>query len=103
MEIFVLPGSGEMTGPRFPREKSMSRYRSATTFFIELPLPPVRPPRGEHSNDVGLPIRVHNDEQVRLVAQAQGHEPLFSHGIGILTGQREGVFQDVTASAKPIP
>src|ERR1700730_2048039 len=99
MDILVLPGSSLTTGPRLPREKSILRYGSAATFLIELPLSLVRPPRGEHSEDVRLPIRVHNHQEIRLVAQAQGHEPLFVDGIGILTGQCKGVLQD---SSRPI-
>jgi hypothetical protein len=33
-EIFVLPGSGLITAPRFACEKSISRYFSAAIFFI---------------------------------------------------------------------
>src|SRR5437870_12810082 len=94
MDIFVLPGSGLMTEPRLPPAKSILRYGSAATFLIKLPLSPVRPPRGEHSDDVRLTIRVHNHQEIRLVAHPQGHEPLFIDGIGIFTGQGERVVQD---------
>src|SRR5439155_6815499 len=94
IEIFVLPGSGLTTGPRFAREKSMLRYLSATTFFIRLPLTLVRLPRGDHADDVRLHVCVYDNQQLRQIAQAQRHKPLLLDSIGILLSKGEGVFQD---------
>src|SRR5262245_56415111 len=94
MEILVFPGSDFTTAPRFAREKSMSRYSSAATFFIPCPLTLARLPSGYDANDVGLPIRVHHHEQVPLVAQTQGDESQLARGIRILTGQSEVVLEN---------
>ena len=39
-------------------------------------------------------MRVHDDEQVPEVAEAQGDETPFPDGVGVLTGQGAIVFQD---------
>ncbi len=44
--------------------------------------------------NVRLRVCVYNDQQVRLVTQAESYEPLLLAGAGILFGQGEGVFQD---------
>jgi hypothetical protein len=67
IEIFVLPGSGAMTGPRFAREKSI---------------------------DVGLAMRVDHHEQGARGAHAEGDEPLLVHGVWVFSRQRVVVRQD---------
>src|SRR5262245_23842205 len=60
MEILVFPASGFTTAPRLAPEKLMSRYFSAATLFIGLPLAPVRFPCRDQPDGVGFladPIR----------------------------------------------
>src|SRR5438445_11515205 len=72
----------------------MLRYLSATTYFIKLLLTLVRLPRGDDADDFRLNVCVYNNQELRLVAQAQRHEPLLLDSIGILLSKGEGVFQD---------
>ena len=47
----------------------------------------VRPPGRDHAKDVRLSVRVHDDQQVPDVAEAECHESMFRVGVGIFPGQ----------------
>src|SRR5262245_58001390 len=94
MEILVFPASGFTTAPRLAREKSMSRYFSATALFIGLPLAPVRFPRRDQPDSVGFLVRVNDDEHGSRRYSNQRHEPRFGDGRGVLACEREVVLED---------
>src|SRR2546422_7778965 len=94
MEILVFPGSDFTMAPRRAREKSMSRYFSATTRLIVFPLALVRLPRGNQPERVRFLIRVNHDKQVRQVAEAKGREPRLVTSGGILACEGEVVLED---------
>src|SRR5438552_2726205 len=94
IEIFVFPGSDLTTGPRFAREKSISRYFSAAPLLISLPLASIRLPRRDQPDAIRRPVCIDNHQQTPGVAQPQRHEPLLDRGVGILPCQSELVFQD---------